>query len=368
MKEDKVYFYCVSPESASKAAYHHLAICLAEGLKELGVKFYANINYWRTDANTEQFLFNHDANVTPDDCSIVVVSLAWFLRGKPFPQHLFHSQRQYYTVYLDREDGCKTYALQPEFRQFDLILKTHYCEQHWYPANVKPWAFGLSQRIINELKTVANFSDRNQKLLVNFRNKRSTHTVRKKIYRDFLPAIAPVLPVEEATEALNIPPADSLEYLWWYQTGKRHYHSYYQRLQSTAACAGFGGYFVTAFPRNKGNYFSYLQKRILGDYLGLSLSQIIQWDSWRLWESMAAGCATFHVDFKQYGMVAPVMPQNWQHYIGINLNNIEETVERIKNQPDILEKVAIAGREWVLKNYSPLPTAQRFLAMVNNSD
>lgn len=367
MKEDKIYFYCVAPESPSNAAYHHLAICLAEGFKELGVKFYANIDYWRTNVDSEQYLFKNDPNISPDDCSIVIISLAWFLRNQPFPQHLFHAKRQYYTVYLDREDGGKTYAMQPEFRQFDLILKTHYCQRHWYPSNFKPWTFGLSQRIINELKSVCDFRSREQKLLVNFRNKRTTHTVRKKIYRDFLPVIAPVLPMDEATEALNTPPNNSLEHLWWYQTGKRHYSSYYQRLKSTAACAGFGGYFVTNFPKNKASYFSWLQKRLLGDYFGLQLSQIIQWDSWRLWEAMAAGCATFHVDFNQYGLVAPVMPQNWQHYIGVDLNNIDATIERIKNQPDILEKVAMAGREWVLKNYSPVPTAKRFLAMINDS-
>lgn len=367
MKKQKVYFYCVSPESPSNAAYHHLAICLAEGFKELGIEFYANINYWRIHVEKEEYLFNHDPNVTPDDCSIVIVSLAWFLRGQPFPQHLFHPQRQYCTVYLDREDGGKTYAWQSEFRQFDLILKTHYCQQHWYPANFQPWTFGLSQRIVNELKLVSNFRDRHHKLLVNFRNKRTTHTVRKKIYRDFLPAIAPILPLDEAGEALNTPPTNSLEYLWWYQTGKRHYQSYYQRLQSTAACAGFGGYFVSAFPQNKGNYFSWLQKRLLGDYFGLQLPQIIQWDSWRFWESMAAGCATFHVDFEQYGFVPPVMPQNWQHYIGVDLNNIKATIERIKAQPDILEKVADSGRKWVLENYSPVPTAKRFLSVIDNS-
>ncbi len=91
---------------------------------------------------------------------------------------------------------------------------------------------------------------------------------------------------------------------------------------------------------------------------------IIQFDSWRFWESLAAGCLTFHFDFEKYGMTLPVMPENRVHYIGVDLNNIDETIGFIEQNPDRLAEIAANGRKWALEHYSPRPTAQRFLDAV----
>jgi len=90
----------------------------------------------------------------------------------------------------------------------------------------------------------------------------------------------------------------------------------------------------------------------------------MQWDSWRLWESLAAGCVTFHVDFEKYGLYPPVMPENWRHYVGIDLNKIQEAVERIAAEPQLLENISLQARRWAIEHYSPVPTALRFLATV----
>jgi len=361
----KVYFYCVQPESHNNAAYHHSAICIAEGLKELGVEFYANVNYWQQSPKEGDYLFQHDPNVTPDNCSVVVVSLPWFLRGQPFPQELFHPQRTYKVVYIDREDGLKTFSWEPEFRQFDLILKTHYCKDAKYPDNVQPWAFGLSNRILDaSQQSYKPAEKRTRKVLFNFRMKRNAHTLRKAIYKQFLPAIETVIPADTTTDQLMDVPSEPMAHLLWYQTGKRHYAQYYERLGSTQACACFGGYFVSPWPRDRSLYISRLQERIIAK-LGLTTRQIVQWDSWRLWESLVAGCTTFHVDFEAYGFLLPVMPTNWQHYIGIDLKAIDRTVAALGKDPDILERIAEQGRAWALEHYSPQPTARRFLDLVS---
>jgi hypothetical protein len=77
-----------------------------------------------------------------------------------------------------------------------------------------------------------------------------------------------------------------------------------------------------------------------------------------------AGCVTFHVDFDKYGIQLPVMPQNWRHYIGIDLDNIHDTVDRITDKPEILETISKEGRQWAIENYAPVPTALRFLEML----
>lgn len=90
------------------------------------------------------------------------------------------------------------------------------------------------------------------------------------------------------------------------------------------------------------------------------------WDSWRFWESLAAGCATFHVDFDKYGIQLPLMPENWRHYIGIDLDNINATVDMIADDPEILERISTEGRRWAIDNYGPVPTALRFLETLSS--
>lgn len=368
---ERVFFYCVQPESPPKAAcqyynaaYHHSAISIAEGLKELGVEFYSNINYWRISPDQDDYLFNYNPEVTLQDCSIVVISLPWFLRGQPFPQELFHFNRNYKVVYIDREDGLKTFSWSPKFRQFDLILKTHYCYGDWYPNNVKPWAFGLTNRILNVAKVNdLAFDKRKKSILFNFRMKKNPHTLRKKIYKKFVPKVSTVLSIDSTIEQLNKKPTIPLEKLLWEQTGKRHNNSYYKRLGQTQACACFGGYFVNSWPRDQGCYLSRLQERIIAK-LGLETNRIVQWDSWRLWESFALGCATFHVDFEKYGLLLPIMPQNWHHYIGIDLKSINTTTQIIMENPELLKQIATQGQAWAIKNYSPVPVAKRFLNTV----
>ena len=79
---------------------------------------------------------------------------------------------------------------------------------------------------------------------------------------------------------------------------------------------------------------------------------------------MAAGCVTLHVDFEKYGFELPVMPENWRHYIGIDLDNIPESIARITEQPELLERISAEGRLWAINNYAPKATALRFLETV----
>lgn len=361
---ERIFFYCIPTVSAENAAYQHLVVCLGEGLQELNVEFYSNIHYWPLSVQEQTYLFQPSPDVTPDDCTVVVVDQSWFLAGKPFPQSLFHPCRNYITVYLDCTDGSSTFAWNPEFRQFDVILRTHFSNKIRQPANFQPWAFGISQRIMQATKPIPKFSEKQPCLLVNFRNGQNIHSVRKAVYREILPQIQSVLQIDAAIENSDVPPLGTEDYLLWFQTGRRHYPSYYKRLKESLACACFGGFFESPWGQDKTNRISRLQKRIL-THMGWKTQIISQWDSWRLWESFAAGCATFHVDFEKYGFVLPIMPENWRHYIGIDFDNIQATVERIYDDPGSLQRVAEAGRVWALEHYAPVPTAIRFLEAIS---
>lgn len=75
-----------------------------------------------------------------------------------------------------------------------------------------------------------------------------------------------------------------------------------------------------------------------------------------------AGCVAFNLDLEHYGVELPVMPENWKHYIGIDLNQANTFFERLTGQMDSLERIGRAGHDWALDHYSPRRMAERFLA------
>ncbi|MEG4007151.1 hypothetical protein QUA41_15700 [Microcoleus sp. Pol11C1] len=356
-----IFFYCC------EGVYSPLSICLAEGFKELGIPFYSNINHWKIDPDTEEYLFCDEPSVTHHDCSIVILDFRWMRNATSFPENLFHSERKYVTVFLDDMDGFTIWN--PQLEKFDFRLRTHGNSQSIDPSNCLTWVFGLSNRILRETSEFNHFQDRKKCLLVNFRNEHRElsytktlikvlqgylwvesgvmivdNPLRQIVGQQFLPLIQHILPQDDTAEDFDKSPSDSYHYLHWKQTGQRHYPSYYQRLKQSTACACFGGAVTSS-------YFT-------GEPI------VEWWDSWRFWESLAAGCVTFHVDFDKYGVKLPVMPENWRHYVGIDLDNTHDTVARIADDPGILEKISAEGRQWAIKNYSPVPTALRFLEMV----
>lgn len=359
----QVFFY-LSPQG-----FPHLSICLAEGFKELGIRFYSNINFWQASPDREEYLFCHDPSVTPDDCSVVVLNKDWNFYGIPFPENLFQPTRKYITVYLDDMDGSKP-SLYPHISEkFDFIFKTHCNKGIHYPDNYKPWAFGLSNRILREINSIPHFKQRRRTLLANFRVLQDrlrisnrfvpvnqgllqveqgviipNYPVRQLVREHFFPLMKEILQVDDTVEHFDNPPSDSYHYLQWKQTGRRHYPNYYERMKLATACAAFGGWMVPEPAVGK--------------------TFIEWWDSWRFWESLAAGCVTIHVDLAKYGILLPVMPENWHHYIGVDLDNLQSAVDRIANEPGILEKISTQSRQWVLENYSPIPTALQFLKAI----
>jgi len=363
----RVYFYCFPEKPPADSSYQHSLVGLAEGLRALGVEVHANIDYWRTGPGGE-YLFRRDPAVGPDDCDAVVLEHIWFLHGYDFPADLFHRGRRYATVYIDRYDGegkgKRTLTWDPAFRRFDLILKTHYNDRCAYPANVRPWAFGLTDRVLRE--AAARITEdagaqrgRRRCLLVNFRVR---HRLRKQIERELFPLLRAVLEIDTTVDAFDAPPSDAYHRLHWEQTGMRHYPGYFDRLAGSVACACFGGSFIPNWPSDA---FAPVRRwhRPL-NALSRAPRRLLQWDSWRFWESLAFGCATLHVDLEAHGARLPVMPENWRHYIGIDLGDPGAAVRRIADDPGLLDRIGKAGREWALAHYAPVPTARRFLETI----
>ena len=360
----KIYFYTTSTEGPPEGAYFQdLIINLAIGFQQLGVEFYANYDYWRISPDSDRTLLKHNPDVTHYDCDIVVLERQYYEENGCLPEGLFSPSRQYKTVYLDCNDGVRTLSWLPEFQDFDFIFKTHYSKHTKYPDNFYPWAFGLSERVLLELQEEKPWGEKQQSVLVNFRNQKFSHSLRNYIQKSFVPLIQEVMSINTASDNAADFPQDPYHYLRWGQTGRRHYPNYYRRLLESQACACFGGFFLGPWFTDYHDRISYYLCKIIS-MLGVKTNRIGQWDSWRLWESMAAGCVTFHVDFEKYGFELPVMPENWRHYVGIDLDNISESIARITEQPELLERISAEGRAWAIENYAPKPTALRFLETV----
>jgi hypothetical protein len=360
--ESRAYFFCVPSEGRAEVPYQHLLVCLAEGLIALGVRCYANVDYWPLDPERTRYLLRHDPAVGAGDCAIVIVSDDWFVTGLPLPERT-HDDSCW--VVLDRDDGSRLRSLTPPFRAYDVVLRTHYNHRTRYCDNFVPWAYGLSERMI--AATRDGGAERRFAMLANWRHGASPHSVRLAVERSLFPRMRYLMPIDDAREHPDTPPDEPYERLWWRETGRRHWPAYYERLAQTAVCAAFGGYFVTRWPAAKESLVSRLLKRAL-TLSGRHTRLISQWDSWRLWESLAAGCATVHVDLERYGCVLPVMPVNWVHYIGIDLDRCEEAIERLRDEPELVGRVGAAGRAWALEHYGPRSTARRFLAVVGRSN
>jgi len=374
-----LYFHCHPQGDKRYPAFQHQLINIAFGLQELGISYYSNINYWKTGKNN--YLFNK-STITPEECDVVVTSHGEIEYNWKLPEFFKKKNSPYKTLYIDTADGLFTRSYSKELQHFDIILKQK-SKGMWYPKNCKfPWTFGLSPYMFkNEEESIA-FENRKKEILANYRH---SHTFRK-LGEKVIPQQLQ-LPLNKASEPLDyaektnlIENENDFHKLGFLQSGGRFHPNYLQRLRSTYACACFGGSIIPPkfFTKNKttlrlGNYFyDNTNKGRLLELLRKWNLQIkhryalYQWDSWRLWETFASGAVAIHVDFEKYGIQFPVMPENYKHYIGIDLGNPKNEITRIKSLTNKdWETIGKNGAEWARTHYSPKAVAKRFLSFVN---
>jgi hypothetical protein len=375
MKPPTVYFYCRNEEGNLQED----VITLAEGFRELGVPYFANCNYWLQSTKPGDYLLRHSPDVTPDDCDIVVVSYTWpsWIRMKtfdvvrrPLPDGLFKPGRKYQTVYMDSHDGHRTVSWEPEFRQFDLILRSKLNHRAWHPENMRPWVLGFTRRISEATADAPAFAAKRPVMLVNFGASHPyPHALRDSAKALFQPQIERLLEIDQTKDDLSQEPADPYDALMWRQTGFRFSRSYYERLKSSQVVACFCGELIPPMPFSRPE--SYMVggnraklRRAFYDVLAHfdpRPGRLVQWDSFRFWETLCAGSIALHIDLEKHGAVLPVMPKNWTHYIGIDLSHVDESMERLEAEMNSLERIGQEGRRWAIEHYSPLAMARRFL-------
>jgi hypothetical protein len=368
----RVYFYCRD----NPHAYQGDIVVLAEGLRELGVEVFGNCNYWRRSTSRDDWLVRHEPSVRHDDCDVVVVSYIWSrwintdfrVYEALLPENLFAPDRRYRTAYLDLEDGYYSCGFHPACRSFDIVFRAQYNHRCFHPANHRPWVLGLSQRMLDCTAGVRPWSERHPDLLVNFNASHPyIHQARAMMEKRFTPVASRHFAINRERDDLTVPPADPWDRLMWEQTQHRHSRQYYDRLCRSQVVAAFCGELIPpapfAPPFLVGGRRAKLS-RALYEILGSvdpRPRRLIQWDSWRFWEALAAGCLVFNFDLPHYGVQLPTMPANFVHYIGVRPDNVGEAFARLEREPELAARIAAQGRNWALQQYSPASLARRFL-------
>jgi hypothetical protein len=185
--------------------------------------------------------------------------------------------------------------------------------------------------------------------------------------RHFTPKISALFRPNTERDNLKVRPEDPLDLLFWEQTQRRHSRSYYQRLCRSQAVAAFCGEIIPAAPHCPPYLVGGGRARALRrlhdalDRVDPRPPRLIQWDSWRFWESLGAGCLVFNFDLPHYGVQLPVMPENFVHYVGVRPETVDDALARLAAEPGLAARIAEQGRAWVLQHYSPAAIARNFL-------
>jgi hypothetical protein len=359
------YFYVIKTEHAHQANYAHRMVCIAEGLAELGINCYSNFDYWKNRDGS--FLMKYAPEVIPNECDIVFFEDHWAINNLEWPSFIYDRGRKCIIVYFEQADNIYTPALKEGFPNFDFVFKAQMNRRFIYPSNFYPDVFGLSKRIIDYTQSKMAFQERESNILVNFR---VAHSLRSEVVKNYLPKINKNLEVQTIIQDMNLIPENEYDAYLWFNTGRRHHPDYYELLKKTKVCTCVGGGLFQAYPvdyYNKSVHYKFLRRFFKYTENFFGTKRIIQFDSWRFWETFGAGGVALHIDLDKYGAFLPVMPKNFVEYIGIDLEKPKKSLEVLMSGDEYLSKIAENGSKWAKENYSPKASALRLLSIINNN-
>jgi hypothetical protein len=359
-----VYFY-VQP--ADRLGYQHNAISLAQGFRALGIPYAASADYWmEPDGN----LLFKDQDVDPRTADLVILTEQYLTYGDgQLPAGFFDLPGKKVLITTADGVGLHKHMRKPFYRQYDLILTFIY-EGLPYPANIRGWAFGLTQQMIDLARPEL---PKEPRICLNYRNSHSVRKLSQAVLFDQLdPAMIDSTREQFDWQALKDSP-DYAEYIV-YQSAGRHNRAYLERIARSAATSAFGGdFYLKPWVWNwltfkLINYFvdsaaSIGRMNRLFKSIGIHTNhtyRIYQWDSWRFWEALAAGSMAINVDFAKYHIRLPEMPVNYQHYLGADLRQPAQALAVLRD-PARMQAIGVAGKDWALTHYAPRPQAERLL-------
>lgn len=359
----RIYFF-LQNEKPGQGDVH----ALAESLALCGFKIYAPIDWWHESPAATQSLFVSDPRFDPRTADIVIVGRNSYRTFTPdyhvkimgFPDWLTAKDRRFKLVYIEGDDSYEAHSFRAPFDSFDLILRIKFNKRVYNPPHYLPWPISVSQYVIDRADQKLLRQGKRMCILSNFNATHPfEHPLRKLARERIVPKFEKFLPIDRTMLLWDQAPTDPFDAFHLKQVPKYYNPAYHDLLAGAAACFAFCGDLIPGLPLNPAPMLRYgnkgkLKRKLWGTFSALigSTPRSVQWDSYRFWECLAFGCCPIHIDLEKYGVDLPTMPKNWEHYVGLDLDNLGRDINRIRKSPDLLLKIGQQGREWLKKHYS----------------
>ncbi|MBD2295336.1 hypothetical protein H6G06_18125 [Anabaena sphaerica FACHB-251] len=309
----------------SQSGEDHLLRCIKEGLIQLDIKICDN---------------PEDSNLNIVDIFDISSQYKNFFDLLPFLHNWQDFKNK--SIFANIADfGTKHYISDPEY----WLLAAQSTEFINYPSGTRiPWGFGFQQKLLDFTQDYDFYSPRERVILRNFKPS-FRQSVRDSLDLLLVPKLEKNIPIDRNTN---------------YNSSYKNNNDFLKKLLASRFCLAYCGDYASNVALNPD-----LLKFVENSEITYSKNVIIlRWDSWRLWESWVMGCIPITLDFKKYGFQLPVMPENWQHYIGLDLGKLEEDVDKLLSLSESqLDEISLNGRKWVIENYSPKAVAERVLTI-----
>ena len=325
--------YVFSPEKVPT----HNAGCLIEGLLELGIPVHTNA----------ERVTSREASMPLKGVDLAKLRAPMYQGQSAYVLDITHTN-QYVpisglkharTAYLTTSDTSLFCKVPDDV----LIFSTHESTFARMSGRRVPLGFGLSRSTISDTAAPPPFPLRRRRALRNFRA--TFHqSVRAMLDLTFVPALGAHIPV------------DRTDYVG---------DQYLAALQDSQVCLAYGGDFFPALQTN--TYMAKSQPQVYETYKFAAFNGdavLMRWDSWRFWESLAAGCLTVHLNFAKYGFRLPVLPEPWVHYAPLDLSDLNGSLQQLMDREKEWPEIAARGRAWAIQNYAPAPTALHMLSEI----
>jgi hypothetical protein len=351
-------------------------IQLADGFVEIGWTIEGNENYWKRE---NDFLIPK-VNVFESNPNVVIVDFRFAYHGKPWSikDLLKKAADGCPIVLLDRQCGQE---LSPQWNRdgwydfFHLLCITDRTLNHPKQIKIKPWQIGVIKEVYSELIKPKPYNGDENWVLHNFR---VGHSLRDQVLRNWgdneqFKLVKKVL--------IDSPSLSNKELLK--ATGGRFNASYFESISKAPYFLVVGGYICTlpvqySSYSYKGELFvptivrikrkiNSIASKLLNDDLNSNRQAIIQWDSFRFWEGIVSPTCPISLDIDHWSIDLVEKPVEGVHYIGLTegdgLSPVKK-LEKLTNERRI--EIALNGRSWFDKYYSPKAQAERLISWLNH--
>jgi hypothetical protein len=316
-----VYFY-FPEKTISEDIDQYTTMIIVSGLVELGVPCFSNVAHTGLIQKPVSEAKHHCVVLDVTEANYTEVLVDAFAKFEA-KGRLIHSRSDINPAMITPENVLSLMTHENRFMQFK--------------SPRSPWAFGLSDKWVKRHANETPFCQRKPVLVRNFRPA-SAQGLRSALDLSLLPHLEKYFEIDRAHDIQGYP----------------------ARLANSVGCLAYCGEFLGDLIKNP--YFENLAAyQPLAAHRTFFCDPVItRWDSWRFWESLAAGCLTFQLNFETYGFELPEMPVPWTHYVPIDLADLKGSVEQLMDRKAEWEVIANAGRSWALDHYTTKPTARRF--------